>query len=254
MSSRDHAENPDQRVGATINSKPMKKLNSFYLYLLLFLAMGISTTSCKDDDDEDPMPFYSFDDDPLGKSYEAWMIEWWQFLMSHDCASIFNASTETQDRDVHFLSGGVETYVKNVTITSDQSILVPILNYINDYPCPDTSFHPAPGQSLEDFMVEGAIAAMEIAEDMEFILDGKSYPVTEENRLHTGLFYFTGNPDIANCFDQCVTGESQAAASDGYWYMIKPLTKGQHTLVLKGKLVFPSDTYVLDGTFNITVN
>lgn len=232
----------------------MKKLNSFYLYLLLFLALGLTTTSCKDDDDEDPMPFYSLDEDPLGQSYEEWMIEWWQFLMSHDCASFPNASSETQTGPVHFLSGGVETYVKYVTITSEKSILVPILNFINDYPCPDTSFHPAPGQSLEDFMVEGAIAAMDVAADMELILDGKNYPITEENRIHTGLFYFTGNADIANCFDPCVTGESQAAASDGYWVMIKPLSKGQHTLQLGGSLVFPGTTYTLNGTFYITVN
>ena len=254
LPSRDHAENPDQRVGTTINSIPMKKLNSFYLYLLLFLAVGITTYSCKDDNDDDPMPFYSLDKDPLGQTYEEWIMDWWQYLMSHDCETFSNASTETQTGPVHYLSGSVETYSRNVTITSGQSILVPILNYLNDYPCPDTTFHPAPGQSLEDFMIEGARAAMDVAADMELILDGKNYPITEENRIHTGLFYFTGNPDIANCIDPCVTGESQAAASDGYWYMIKPLSKGQHTLVLKGKLVFPNDTYVLDGTFNITVN
>jgi hypothetical protein len=231
----------------------MKKLYTLYAYFLILLASCLSITSCKDDD-HDPMPFYSLDEDPLGQSYEEWIIDWWQYLMSHDCASFSNASIESQTGPVHYLSGSVETYSRNVTITSGQSILVPILNYINDYPCPDTSFHPAPGQSLEDFMVEGAIAAMEAAEGMELIIDGKNYPITEENRIHTGLFYFTGNQDIANCFDPCVTGESQAAASDGYWVMIKPLSKGQHTIELGGSLVFPGATYTLDGTFHITVN
>lgn len=221
--------------------------------MMLLIALSISITSCNDDDDP-VMPLYNTTDKVFGKSQEEWQVEWWQFLMSHDCNTLPTAGTEAQSGDVYFLSGRVEPYTINITVRSDQAILSPIINFINDFPCPDTAFHPAPGQSMEDFLQEGATEFMTtFARDLKASLDGKDIPITEANHFVTNLFYFTGNPDIANCFDPCVTGESQAAVSDGYWLFIKPLSKGQHTLTLDGRLAF-DDPAILDGTVHITVN
>ena len=229
------------------------KTNALLKFLVMtMIAMSVSLTACKDDDDAPAMPLYNPTDEVFSKSQEEWQVEWWQFLMSHNCATLPTAGSEVQTGQVHFLSGRIETYSMNITVNSSQAILSPIMNYINDFPCPDTSFHPAPGQSLEDFLQEGAASFIDLAKNLEVTLDGLSIPITTEHRTVSDLFYFTGNPEIPNCFDPCVTGQSQAAISDGYWIFIKPLSKGFHCLHIAGTI--PEYDLVLDGTINITVN
>src|SRR6266496_4475263 len=41
---------------------------------------------------------------------------------------------------------------RNCTIPIGKAIFLEIGAYVNPWPCPDTSFHPAPGQSMYDFL------------------------------------------------------------------------------------------------------
>jgi hypothetical protein len=50
-------------------------------------------------------------------------------------------------------------------------------------------------------------------------------------RVKTQLFSFTAPANLIG-FDECVTGSPQLAVSDGYFVFIKPLPRGEHTLVL----------------------
>jgi hypothetical protein len=45
------------------------------------------------------------------------------------------------------------------------------------------------------------------------------------------LFNIKGDPSLATTLDGCVTGGQQPAVTDGYLFMVKPLSRGQHTLV-----------------------
>lgn len=193
-----------------------------------------------------------------GKSYAEWTAEWWRWVAGIPCATNpigdptgANAGIN-QSGPVYFLagtSGGAVT--RNVTIPHGKKILFPIINLLVDYPCPDPNFEPAPGQSLEDFLTSSAGELMDLAEGFEVILDGVHLNNEQNYRFPSGLFYFTGNPDLTNCFDPCITGEEQAAASDGYWMMLKPLTYGQHTLQFKAEV--PEFGFALDVTYNITI-
>ena len=52
--------------------------------------------------------------------------------------------------------------------------------------------------------------------------------------------------------DSCVTGKPQKGVSDGYWVMLAPLPKGEHTI----HILASSDVLVgglLDVTYHITV-
>jgi hypothetical protein len=49
-------------------------------------------------------------------------------------------------------AGGAVT--RSCTIPAGKTILFPIVNTENDYPCPDPNFKPAPGQSLQGFLTE----------------------------------------------------------------------------------------------------
>ncbi len=229
--------------------KTMKAMHALFASAI-FLALTIA--SCEDKCDEaDPnrLCYYSKDEQVLGKTHEEWIVEWWQFLMSHDCETFPLAGTEAQEGPVHFLSGSLGEQSYELTIRDDQHLLVPVINYINDYPCPDTAFQPAPGQSLEDFLKEGAVAVINGVSEPSLTLDGENIPIGDAKRILTDMFTFTGDASIATCFDPCVTGSPQQAASDGYWVMFCPLEPGTHTLLVKGRLF----DYVLNNTYTIHV-
>ncbi len=193
-----------------------------------------------------------------GKSYGEWTAEWWRWVMSSTCATnpISDPTGENaginQNGPVYFLagtSGGAAT--RNVTIPHGKKILFPIINLMFDYPCPDPDFQPASGQTLEEFLTQSVADLMDLADVFEVTLDGVPLNNEENYRFPSGLFYFTGNTDLTNCFDPCITGEEQAAASDGYWMMLKPLSYGQHTLNFKAEV--SAFGFALDVTYNITI-
>lgn len=218
---------------------------------LVWLAISTLFISCKDDDPVSANPLCDPTENVMGLSLEEWQIQWWQYLMSLDCDHLGLASSLPQSFDLYFLSSPAGNFTYDVTIPKDKMILCPLVNYINDFPCPDTSFHPAPGQSLEDFLQEGAEGFIDDVTDRSITLDGVVYPIDKCYRFVTPLFYFTGDPSLPLCFDPCVTGTSQAAVSDGYWVVLKPLSKGKHTLNIKWKHI--PFTLNSDVTYNITV-
>ena len=195
---------------------------------------------------------------PFGQSYKEWTEDWGRWLMGFDCASSplldptgANGS-QNQSGPVFFLvgtpGGSAERYI---TIPRNKAILFPMISYLNDFPCPDPDFHPAPGQTLEEFLQEGASAFIDLAENMSVTLDGEDMNNEENYRFLTDLFQFTGNADLTNCLDACVTGEEQDAVSDGYWMMLKKLHQGQHTLHFFAEI--PDYGFVVDVTYHITV-
>jgi hypothetical protein len=110
---------------------------------------------------------------------------------------------------------------------------------MNDYPCPDPGFQPAPGQSLEDFLTEGANWLISHATELECVRDGVPLVNLFSYRATSKLFQFTGDPSLTAIWDPCITGQLQDGVSDGYWVMLQPMTPGQHTLTLRGRLEFP---------------
>ena len=117
----------------------------------------------------------------------------------------------------------------------------------------DTTFEPAPGQTVEELLTAGVessltnidVSSLAVTVDDEVIADMGSY------KFVTGQFDFTGHPSLVNCFDSCITGEPQPGVMGGYYVMVKPLSKGQHTVHYH--MEAPAWGAVQDGTYNITV-
>src|SRR5213076_3066927 len=107
------------------------------------------------------------------------------------------------------------------------------VNYTNDYPCPDPSFQPAPGQSLEDFLREGAMFFLDATTELSVSVDGQAVGDLFDNRGTSRLFNFTYDPSWF-ALDSCGTGTPQPGVSDGYFVMLKPLPTGTHTVRLHG--------------------
>lgn len=195
---------------------------------------------------------------PYGKSYTDWTVLWIQKFLSFDCSNNPYSNPENtmfqKEGPVWFLAGSpIERRSVNVKlkVPRGKAILFPLINYVNGYPCPVRSFEPAPGQRLEDFLREGSLKALAGVRGLSVDIDG--IPVTNPfDYLFTSrMFSFTGNPELATCFDICVTGQPQKAVSNGYYMLLKPLPKGTHTLHYHAEI--PALDVVHDRTYYIEV-
>jgi hypothetical protein len=132
--------------------------------------------------------------------------------------------------------------------------LFPIVNLLNDYPCPDPTFQPGPGQSLQDFLTEGARAFVDQASSLEADVDGVSLQSLTTYRATTSLFTFTGDPSLTAVLDPCITGSPQPGVSDGYWIMLAPLSAGTHTIHFRGVVTFQDgSSFATEVTYRLKV-
>ena len=120
--------------------------------------------------------------------------------------------------------------MRSGTIPAGKAILTPLYGVLNDYPCPDPNFTPAPGQSLQDFLTEGARELLDqTLIGLEVEVDGVSLHNLFSYRATSTLFDITFDPSL-KFLDPCATGSAQRAVSDGYWIMLAPLSVGTHTI------------------------
>lgn len=139
--------------------------------------------------------------------------------------------------------GGTNTL--SCTIPVGKLILAPAATFLNDYPCPNPSVEPAPGQTLEDFLTQGVTPIIDsVSAAVE--LDGRPVKL---HRVTAGLRSFTGAKDIAS-IDPCVTGSPQLGVADGQYAVIGPLSPGLHMLHIHvDSPVFGSS----DNTIRLTI-
>lgn len=172
----------------------------------------------------------------LGRSITAWTEQWWywtykvpaernpELVLDADCGV-------EQSGPVYFVPAydGATTYQRTCRVPFGKRVLVPLWIIINDFPCPDPDFKPAPGQTLEQFLREGARGFNDLIHDVSVTVNGK--PVPYSAHRHTSpLFTFSAHPSLVGQFpDPCLTGTPQQGVSDGWWLMLA-LTPGKHTV------------------------
>ncbi len=162
--------------------------------------------------------------------------------MSHPFSQFFDPTGQYFDVDqsgpVWFLQGAIDTPERSCTMPSDTYLVCPIILYLNDYPCPDPTWQPPAGQSMEDWLTAGAKDIIDaIIPTSPFPLSLEVDGVAVNNfvsfRTTSTLFTFTGDLSM-QAFDGCVTGSPQVGVSDGYMVILKPLPPGEHTLHFSG--------------------
>ena len=195
---------------------------------------------------------------PYGKTYGYWAAAWWKWDFTSDCASnpILDPDgsfqNQNQSGNVYFLAGSIGgTATRNVTIPAGKGIFFPLVNTLNDYPCPDTSFHPSQGQSLKDFLTAGTDAIISQVDSLSMTIDGNTLSNPFDFRATSPPFNFTGNTDLVNCLDPCITGNQQRGVGDGYWIMLRPLSAGTHVLHFTSGI--SAYGFSIDLTYNITI-
>jgi len=255
----------------------MKKRLLFFLMATTLTIAALWFTACQKDNAETTQPVSTLSADdrsngnskvfpptahPYGKSYTEWTVDWMKEFMADDCAH--NAWLNPQyvlfhqNGPVYFMAGLSTTGASaNITVPHGKAILFPLVNFLNDHPCPDPNFQPDPGQSMEDFLKNGTSTFSGVTDFMALVantsvtIDGSPVSNTANYQFISNLFNFTANEDLANCFDPCINGASQPGVAGGYYIMLKPLSKGTHTVHYHMEI--PDWNAVQDGTFNITI-
>ena len=152
-----------------------------------------------------------------------------------------------QQGPVWFLGGPLgSSFTRSCTIPAGKAILSPIVTFINDYPCPDPTFQPAPGQSLDDFLRIGVAPILDSVTLATAEFDRKPLKV---RRVVTKLFSFTGAASLVP-FDSCITGSPQLGVSDGFFVFIEPPEPGEHILKIDSVSPF---TGTSQGTYNLKI-
>ncbi len=190
---------------------------------------------------------------PYSKSYAAWSAIWWQKFLTYDCASTPFANPSNvlfnQSGQVYFLAGLAEVGTSvSVTIPHGKAVLFPLVNFIN-FPCGE--YQPGPNQTMEEFLTQDVQTTLYETAVLSVTIDGVEVNNPGSYGFTSSLFNFTGNADLANCFTECITGLLQPAVAAGYFMMLKPLSKGEHTVHYIAEI--PAYGIAQDGTFNITV-
>jgi hypothetical protein len=191
------------------------------------------------DDWLNPM-LYPKDSQPFGKSMSSWAELNWQWIYAQpfdhnpfidptgaDCA-IDQSGPVWQLAPIAAMTSGI--YTRTCTIPSGKAVFLHVGAVADDWPCPDPTFGPKPGQSLYDFLVADA-RSYNMVTELDVTLDGR--PIF--NPLHyiytsDDLFALKGDPSEVQ-FDPCITGGYQPSVMYGYFMMFRPMSRGMHTIV-----------------------
>jgi len=197
---------------------------------------------------------------PPNPPYADLSARWWQWALSFPAADVpfFNTGgpvdiSAGQSGHVWFLAGannGLPNGPRTGEIPSGTRLFFPLANLNNDYPCPDPSFHPNPGETLEQFLQRTGNDFLNFylppPPDLLAVIDGA--PVTDlaAYRVTSSLFTFTADPALSATYDPCITGGSQFGVSVGYWLLLPPFPPGEHTIHFEaGGLFGQNVTYIL---------
>jgi len=190
-----------------------------------------------------------------GKTYPEWVAEFWKWNLQFDCDHVplrdVDGSRESQNQSgpVFFLSGRRGNTL-SVTVPADKSIFIPLITFEADFPCSDNG-DPAPGETIEHFLTSIASTNADAMDQLLFTIDGVPVNNLSDYKIISPMFSIAANSDLANCFDNCITGTAQQFVASGYFLMLKPLSPGQHVIRRVGgaSAFFP---FVYDNTYNIT--
>jgi hypothetical protein len=205
-----------------------------------------SSADLKKDDATNPNPMlFPKDARPYGRTMSDWAEGMWSYIYSVPIDQ--NPFFETTGKFCAVDQAGPVWYLPAVpgstlgtnisrtcTIPKERAIMLQMSSADNDYPCPDPSFHPAPGQSLYDFLISAISPLFDNVTGFSVTLDGVPIQDPLSYRFFsTDVFTFTPDPSMI-AFDNCVTQKHMLGVVDGFYLLFKPMTVGQHTIVLIG--------------------
>ncbi len=198
------------------------------------------------DDSSGPNPMlYPKTAQPYGQPMYRWAELMWSYIygIAPDQNPFFDTSGQfcgvNQSGPVWFLPAVPGSSLGNevsrsCSIPVGKSIMLQMSSAVNDYPCPDPTFQPAPGQSLYDFLYSVIEPLFDNVSGFTVTLDGVNINDPLSYRFFSpAVFGFNPDPGMV-AFDSCVTVPHLEGVVDGFYLLFKPMAPGQHTIVLIG--------------------
>lgn len=241
-------------VRSTISIRPCALHSIVSAAMILLLTCAASLTAGRNPNSAVIPPGSS----PHGRTYGQWAAAWWTWALQFpldqnpitDPTGAYGSAG--QKGPVWFLAGIFEgSATRSITIPAGRRIFFPLYNVFNDYSCPNPENQPAPGQTLEEFLTEGAESMSDMATGLFAELDGVPIQKLWDYRIHSDLEMFSLHPSMV-AFDPCLTSGPEPAVVAGYWLMLVPLTRGQHTLRFGSTGRFGDFEFGMDVTYYLT--
>ena len=192
---------------------------------------------------------------PYGLAYSDWAGKWWQWAIS--IPSNINPLTdntgthcaERQQGPVWFLPGTSGGKIdRTCTIPSGKAILLNILTG-------ECSTKENKNLKTAPELLRCAVNSNKGAYSLSASVDGFNIPNIQTYRVQSPSINVVYPPASQSIFPVAEGGPAISAA-DGWYVMLKPLSKGTHTLHFKGAI--PSsdinpDGFVTDATYHLTI-
>lgn len=189
-----------------------------------------------------PAPVAPSSSSPFGQSYSEWSARWWQwaFSLPVDGHPLFDTAdcSEGQSDGVWFLGGTFNAIGDGTLVVgeADRDCIVP----------PGTAlFFPIINAECDNLLIPDATEAelRDCANDLgdhvvsvEAFVDGAEVDHLGLFRFDSALFPFGPLPDN-NLFGS-PEGTTGVAVGDGYYLMLRPLSRGTHLIHFEARIVF----------------
>lgn len=215
-----------------------------------FIIFSISTFATAQ---ESPIVF-SPNEKPFGLSYGEWSAKWWKWSLGIPTADS-PAGDETgakcgqsqNDPHVWFLAGTFGGPVtRNCIVPEGKAILLPVVNN-------ECSYLEFPAYKTEAELTNCASSLIDKATNLKVLIDGVAIQDLNKFRFQSSIFNFSLPSDNVLGLSPGTTDSS----ANGYWIMLKPLSKGVHTIEFGGSILDVSTTsnvnFATDATYHLTV-
>jgi hypothetical protein len=191
---------------------------------------------------------------PFGLTYGQWSEKWWQWSLSIPLADNpggddtgEKCAVGQSDINVWYLSGTFGgPVVRNCKIPEGKAIFFPVVNS-------ECSYLEFPAYKTEAELRQCAVTFADKVSNLDASVDGVKIPDIEKYRFQSGLFNFSLPAENVLGLAPGITD----SVADGYWIMLKPLAKGEHTIQFGGSVVDVSITssinFATQATYHIIV-
>ena len=150
---------------------------------------------------------------------------------------------------IWFLAGSFgNTVVRDCTIRGRKTLFFPVFNTL--------WWTPEDGPTAEAVRVLANQSVDVEGLTMEVLVDGEPVEDIFGYRAQSppgGSPYTVLEGSAGNVLFGIEPGVRDPSVADGYWVMLRPLSRGEHTVVIRAFFETPDFTFDLDVTYNITV-
>jgi hypothetical protein len=197
---------------------------------------------------------FSVDSKPYNMTYEEWTIKYWQWILSipkNNNPANDNTGKNCalgQSGPVWFLAGTFGgSNSRTCTIPSGKAILFTILNG-------ECTYADTPSAKTDSDLRACALATDAGINTLAATIDGKNLQQLDKYRI-------TSSPFNVTLVDNNILGAKAGptrGVSDGWWFLVQPLSLGMHEIHFIGSLLNPTVTstnprFVTEVTYHLTV-